>query len=467
MDASVQIRVRDVQAGVRAVHLRLPFRFGASTLTACPQLFVRVEVEVADRAVAQGWAAEMMVPQWFDKRAGFGPAANVGHLALSLELARSAYVGDTPATPFALFCRHYRALREAARTRDLTELSAGFGQAVLDRAVFDAACRALDVSFFEAAQRNVFGLEDTQLASDMLGWNWSAWFAQQRPLRTIDVRHTVGLLDEIETVRYGDDGLPMSLPAAIERYGHRYFKVKLRGDPAHDIARLRAVLATLARSVPDPHYTLDANEQYADRDTLEALLEGLRNLPPPLYIEQPLPREASLAPALKSLQSDAPLLMDEADGTLDAFAQGREVGWRGVSSKGCKGLYKALINRARCERWNREEGEVRYFMAAEDLTCQAGVSLQQDLALAALLGLSHSERNGHHYGGGFGSAPAAEARAFANAHADVYENASGSPRVRINDGAISLDSLFKPGFAHSADPDLTTLQPLASAAALL
>jgi hypothetical protein len=467
MDAAVQIRVRDVQAGVRPVHLRLPFRFGASTLTACPQLFARAEVEVAGRGVAHGWAAEMMVPKWFDKRSGFTPAKNVEHLALTVELARSAYTVDTPATPFGLFCRHYQALREEARSRDLTELSASFGQAVLDRAVLDAACRSLEISFFEAAQRNVLGLEDTQLASDMRGWDWTGWLAQLRPLRTIDIRHTVGLLDEIDTVRYGDDGLPVSLPAVIERYGHRYFKIKLGGDPARDMARLRAILATLARSVRDARYTLDANEQYAERDPLEALVAGLRDLPQPLYIEQPLPREASVAPALKSLRSPAPLLMDEADGALDAFAQGRAVGWNGVSSKGCKGLYKALINRARCERWNREEGEARYFMSAEDLTCQAGVSLQQDLALAALLGLTHSERNGHHYGGGFGSAPAAEARAFENAHADMYESASGSPRVRINAGAVSLDSLFKPGFAHSADPELSTLQPLATAAALL
>jgi len=200
---------------------------------------------------------------------------------------------------------------------------------------------------------------------------------------------------------------------------------------------------------------------------LERLLQGLRDLPRPLYIEQPLPREASLALTLNSLRSPAPLLMDEADGTLEAFVQGREVGWSGVSSKGCKGLYKALINRARCDRWNGECGEARYFMSVEDLTCQAGVSLQQDLAVAALLGLTHGERNGHHYGSGFGSAPTFESRAFATAHADLYEFAAGSPRLRIRAGAVALESLFKPGFAHGADPDITTLQPLATGAALL
>src|SRR5207249_10303089 len=133
--------------------------------------------------------------------------------------------------------------------------------AVFDSAVVNAVCRAIDVSFFEAARTNVFGLCDTTLANDLRGWDWNNWLAQLQPLRRIEVRHTVGLLDEIDAVHFADDGLPVSLPAVIERYGHRYFKIKLGGDPVHDIERLRAVLSVLRRSVATMHYTLDANEQ--------------------------------------------------------------------------------------------------------------------------------------------------------------------------------------------------------------
>jgi len=404
------------------------------------------------------------VPKWFDKRLEFSPAANVQHLVQSIELARAAYTTDAPATPFGLFCRHYADIGTTAASAGLTELSAAFGQAVIDRAVIDAVCRALEVSFFDGVRANIFGIGDTPLAADLHGWNWNAWLAQLRPLRRIDVRHTVGLLDEIETLHYADDGLPVSLPAVVERYGHRYFKIKLGGTPVKDLERLRSVLVVLSAHAGETRYTLDANEQYADLDALRELLRGLQDLAPPLYLEQPLPRELSLAPALLSLHSPVPLLMDEADGTLDAFVHARECGWSGVSSKGCKGIYKSLLNRARCERWNREHGRSRYFMSAEDLTCQAGVSLQQDLALAALLGLTHSERNGHHYGDGLVSAPAAERKAFLTAHPDLYDNAA---HLRIRAGALQLDSLFNPGFAHGADPDFTALQPLASAAALL
>ena len=48
-------------------------------------------------------------------------------------------------------------------------------------------------------------------------------------------------------------------------------------------------------------------------------------------------------------------------------------------------------------------------MSAEDLTTLAGVSVQQDLALVSLLGLTHVERNGHHFIDGMSFAPGGRA----------------------------------------------------------
>jgi hypothetical protein len=460
MTHAPRLVVRSVDARVRPVRLRLPFRFGAATLTACPQLFVRVEVDVVGVGRGEGFAAELMVPKWFDKRMGFTPRDNVGHLALATTHAADAYTHDTPATSFALFARHRDALARAGSAAGLTELSSTFGQAVVDRAVIDALCRATDCSFFEAAQRNLFGID---AVADLPGWHWNDWLAALTPRRSVEARHTVGLLDELDTLGYGGDGLPVSLRAAIQRYEHRSFKIKLGGDPAADLARLRSVLHVLTTEVGDFRYTLDGNEQYASIDALRELLRGLAQLPRPLYIEQPLPRELSLSAALPATDI-APFLMDEADGTLDAFAHGRELGWSGVSSKACKGVYKSLINRARCAQWNAAAGRQQHFMSAEDLTCQAGLAVQQDLALVALLGITHSERNGHHYGAGFGTAPAAEQAAFCRAHADLYDD---DAHLRIAGGAIRLDSLFAPGYAHSATPDWHATQPLADATALL
>jgi len=455
--AAPKLVVREVDLRVRPLRLRLPFRFGAHTLTACPQVFVRVAVELEGHARAHGFAAELMVPKWFDKRAAFTPRDNVGHLALALSNAAAAYTNDAPATSFGLFARHCAALMDAGRLQGLSELSAAFGAAVIDRAVIDALCRATGCSFFDAARANLLGI-DSRLTPDLAGWDWNAWLPMLQPLARIEARHTVGLLDELDSEQVGDDGLPISLRAVIARYGHRCFKIKLGGEPDADLARLRAVHAVLGATAGEYRHTLDGNEQYANRDALKALLAGLRELPTPLYIEQPMAREASFDAALPG-DAVAPFLMDEADATLDAFVRGRGAGWRGVSSKGCKGLYKALINRARCA-----QAGGRLFMSAEDLTCQAGLALQQDLALVALLGITHSERNGHHYGDGFGIAPAHEKAAFVRAHRGLYD---ADARLRIDGGMLSVASLAGPGFAHAAEPDWDSLQPPAAAPEML
>jgi hypothetical protein len=360
--------------------------------------------------------------------------------------------------------------------RDSTELSTAFGQAVLDRAVLDALCRATRMSMYTAIQRNLVGFCETPIAADLGDWDWSHWLAALAPSTSLQARHTIGMLDALDDERQADPAaLPVGLPDIVRRYGHRYFKIKLGGDVAADLARLDAVLATLDAVQPGHRFTLDGNEQYAGIDALVALCEGLRTLPrlaarpdALLYIEQPLARDASMDAALASLDTPAPLLLDEADGSLDAFPAARKAGWHGVSSKGCKGLYKSIINRARCDQWNaRAPDGPRCFMSAEDLTCQAGLSVQQDLALAALLGLAHCERNGHHYVDGFGDAPEQEQIAFAVAHLGLYEAAAGRARLAIHDGRIAIQSLGRTGFASSAIPDFDSLRPLADAPLLV
>jgi hypothetical protein len=176
-----------------------------------------------------------------------------------------------------------------------------------------------------------------------------------------------------------------------------------------------------------------------------------------LFVEQPIARHRALESHIEALASRRPVIIDESDGDLGAFVEARAMGYRGVSSKTCKGLYKSIINAARCARWNAEAGQPAYFMSAEDLTTQAGVAVQQDLALVSLLGLTHVERNGHHYVAGMAARPAAEQRAFLAAHPDLYRAADGVARVRIVGGRLAIGSLACPGFATAAEPDWSSM----------
>lgn len=462
----------------RDVALRLPFRFGAVTLRHATQAFVRVGVRLADGREAVGATAELMVPKWFDKSPELSQAQNTEQLRDSLRLARRlALEGNAPATAFTRFERQYPVqLREGAAL-GLNPLVSSFGLAQIDKAVLDGVCRALGLSFFDAMRRNAPGIRKTSLAPDLDDFDFDAMLTDLRPVRTLALRHTVGMADVLIEGRGADlpdDGLPATLDAVMRRYRPREFKLKLGGDAQQDRERLTAIASLLEQGCPDYRVTLDGNEQYADASTFLAFWRSMERdaeladlVRRVRYVEQPLARSVALRHPLGPLASAVPMMIDESDETLDAFLIAKELGYRAVSSKSCKGLYKSLINRARCELWNAQAGVRRYFMTAEDLTCQAGLAVQQDLALAALLGVTHIERNGHHYVAGMAGANEDEQRAFAQRHPALYTwqtrrdgMEGGVLRLRVDEGGIVLSDLHGEGFASNAMPHWTALREM-------
>jgi L-alanine-DL-glutamate epimerase-like enolase superfamily enzyme len=237
---------------------------------------------------------------------------------------------------------------------------------------------------------------------------------------------------------------------------------------AADLERLSAIAAVLERIDEPYHATLDGNEQYADVEGIVALWRNIRAEPrlkrlasSIAFIEQPIKRSHALAGDISALAEDIPVIIDESDDSLEAFPRARRLGYSGVSSKTCKGIYRSLLNAARCRLWNMEESSNRYFMSGEDLTIQAGLALQQDLALVALLGLTHVERNGHHYVNGMAGLPQGEQSAFLAAHGDLYERSHGAVRVRFERGELALASLACAGYASRAMPDWTSMKEMA------
>src|SRR5437899_10598436 len=85
------VRVLAAEFGVRPMMLRLPFKFGAVTLTRCPQVFVRATIECSGHGTTEGFAAELMVPRWFDKRADRTQTDNIVHLRQALGASADSY----------------------------------------------------------------------------------------------------------------------------------------------------------------------------------------------------------------------------------------------------------------------------------------------------------------------------------------------------------------------------------------
>ncbi len=424
---------------------RHPFRFGAVTVSGAPQLFLRADIETESGERSLGVTAELMVPKWFDKNPDLKPEATVAELRRALQVACDLYLAQTSfQTAFGLHARcHDATLAQCAR-EGIPGLAAAFGPAQIDKAILDALLRAVGRDVFSGLRDNLAGI-DARLTPDLDDASIRNYLATRMPASSVMVRHTVGMLDPLE-----------SLPAVHRDSGCRFFKLKLSGDPQNDRTRLTSIADALHGI--DYRVTLDANEQYATFAALAALctalssdaaLQELRSRL--LYIEQPLPRDRTFDMPLGELGRQFAFIVDEAESGYDTFPKALALGYRGISSKACKGIYKSLLNGARAAKW-RAENRGEAFVAAEDLTCQAGLAVQQDTALLAFHGIAHAERNGHHYVDGFADTPPAEARAFLAAHPDLYEERDGVIRLALHGGSLKIKSLAQTGFASGVHP---------------
>jgi hypothetical protein len=439
---SPRIAVKSIDLSERRVPFRHPFRFGAVTVNEAPQIFVHVTIEV-DGQRSTGAAAELMVPKWFNKDAGLSAGDTIDQLRQSSAIARTLYLEHTvPDTAFGLHAARNGTQVAACGKAGIPPLAANFGTAEIDKAILDALLRSQRTDFFNGMRTNLAGL-DARLTPDLDNSAISNFLTGRKVSQRIAVRYTIGMLDTLDSVR-----------EAI-RAKYRFFKIKLCGDPEKDRVRLSEVAALLGDN--DYQATLDANEQYRSIGDLDTLVKALQTdtalealAARLLYIEQPFARENTWNFDLRSLATRIAFIIDEADDSYDAFPRAKILGYRGVSSKSCKGLYKSLLNGARAACWNKAGED--FFISAEDLTCQAGLAVQQDNALVAFHGLKHAERNGHHYVDGFANTPALEAGSFLAAHADLYEKSDGIVRLAVHDGTIATESLAVPGFACALQP---------------
>ncbi len=466
MPDAPKLRVARVDLFERPVRLRLPFRFGVMTLTQAPQAFVRVELVDAQGRSSVGAGAEMLVPKWFEKLPDQSHEQDLQHLRTSVHTAAQVVTTLNPDSACGLSLAIDLHTTQFLHGQ-MQPLAAHYGPALLARAIADGVCRHLAVPFAQALQRDSLGLAAAlkahAVAPDLHDFDWATWLRQRSLPASIALRHTVGAVDALTEppADAPDDDLPSTLVGVMQHMAPKWLKIKLTGDVEFDQQRLEHI----AR-VPGAErcqITLDGNEQFANVQAVSAFWAELQGSPQlrallarVAWIEQPIHRQSALTSRVDT-PGLPPLVMDESDADWGSWPQAQALGYRGVSSKCCKGLYKSLVNAARIDRHNQSKPSQSCVLSAEDLTTQAGLGVQQDLCLVGLLGATHIERNGHHYVDGFGSAPADEARAFARTHADLYTPAD-RPRLYCVAGQISLKTIgAAPGFASAAHPDWSSL----------
>lgn len=470
------IALKESTLGLRNSTTRIPFRYGTANLTRCPQAVLRVIIS-CDGVEQRGFSGDCLPPSWFDKSPDKDFAQQIDDMLRVIRLAETVYArvfaAGTDFFPAWLACQEqiHRRCDEWA----LPPLLASFGSSLLERAILDAACRRHGLGFAEAVRSNIFGIDAGAIHAELRGLTPADWLPPA-PLQSVYVRQTVGLIDpllvaDIPPAERLQDGWPQAIEEYATRRGVCYYKVKVSNRFEADIERLTRLAGLLESHLGRDYYvTLDGNEQYKRAEDFEELVAGIRVRPElatlwanVLVVEQPFDRRVALDPVnargLHALSRQKPVIIDESDGTLDACAQALETGYRGVSSKNCKGAIRSVLNAGLIWLRNDRGARADFVMTGEDLCTVGIVPVQSDLCLAATLGLQHVERNGHHYHPGLTYVPEPQRRAALAAHPDFYVEEHDIIGPRIEDGRFRIGSFHGPGFGFGVEPDMAAMEP--------
>ena len=472
-------RIKDIRLFVRETKpARLALSLGKKAQGAAPPApmtsplcHCHVDLEDASGNTTFGCSADRLSVRWLDKRPGREKSTKLRELVSLLEKTRDIYLKRPQfETPFAIWLRNHSTVMTLGRTAGQEDLTSVFASSLFERAIIDAVCRSHNLSLLEMLAGDKLGFQPSKIHASLKSDKANSFLPPQISAR-IHVRHTVGFFDPLDdtdrpAANRLNDGLPETLEEIISEYGIRYFKVKVSGNPEADYQRLTRVWNVLPHAA-EPIITLDANEAFDKPAQFVQFLKRLREDQLGLFqhiafVEQPFPRSISLSPrseaAIRAGNSIKPLVIDESDAGLDSFPSAVRLGYSGTSHKNCKGVFKSLANRALMLQLL--DDKARLFMTGEDLQNLPIVPLHQDLLMVAILGLTHCERNGHHYNRGLSMLSPKDKQSVVKNHTDLYQKRGDEWYLKVQQGQVAINSLFRPGFAVADEPDWASMMEL-------
>lgn len=475
--SNTTLRVIDDALFLRNITMRLPFRYGKAVLVAAPLLHLRLVMEGSDGRKVSGVAADMLPPKWFDKDPSKKFEDNIHDLITAVRIAGNVYRDASygGATPFDTWANAHPVVMRYGRESGLNGLTTQFGSSLYERALIDAHGKHLGATFHTMLRDNLLGIRPDNIAPQLAGFS-PRDFVAQTPPTGVHIRHTVGLGDALRDSELPEgerrvQGLPATVEGWIREAGVHYFKIKASGDATVDGARLESIFGLLRECAPvDYAVTLDGNEQFTSLAALKDWWDTLSARPAlsgfwqrVLYFEQPVDRARALEVSREEVAALGPafppLLIDESDDAVDTFQRAVNCGYRGVSAKNCKGVFKSVVNAAVAAHLSHGKPGA-FFLSAEDLCNQPVVPLQQDLCVASALGVTHAERNGHHYAGLLDHLSQKERAQALSQHGSLYEPHGASGRLRIRDGVVDVRSLQVPGLGIAGEVDFESMIPV-------
>lgn len=431
-------------------------------MTELPHLIVCIDLEI-DGEKADGIASEGLPPKWFTKNPSttFEEQDLPDMLRVIHQAADFLSEHKEPQAFFPLWQSLYHKQMTWAGENGIPPLLASLGTSLMERALLDGMCRHLGRPLHTLLDEII---ELGAIHPELCGKKPSDFLSP--PTDILIARHTVGLGDPLDASDVTPenavcDGLPFTLEECIADYGLTHFKVKLCGDFDRDSTRLRRLAAIFEEKGPAGfQFTLDGNEQYKDIGEFRthwdkhradpALADFWEHL---LFVEQPLHRDYALidavGSALAAWNEAPPMIIDESDAEMDSLPRALELGYAGTSHKNCKGVLKGIANA--CLLKHRGRSGV---LSGEDLANVGPIALLQDLAVMALLGITHVERNGHHYFRGLSMWPKSVTDTVFLKHGDLYHpHDEGFPTLAIHGGKIRIGTVNAAPFGCAALDD--------------
>lgn len=302
--------VRVVSTSITFAHVPFakPLRLSSGPVDGLTEARVRMRVRTRDGREAAGEGSVLLSYPW----AGGTDGAMRAHVAALADAARSLGFGD----PF----EHGAKLLDLAGTLVGPALAAAVALGPVDQAVHDAWARAAGASAYAMYAADHLNHDLSHYLGPDFAGRWPGEWLAARPATVLPVQDVLGVDEPVENTA-----------------GRRWVKVKLSGDVAADIVRVRK----LERY--GGNLSLDPNEAYLRPAELAELLAAVRAE----YVEQPVPRDQAGPGPLP-----VPVLADE--GLPDPRALDELTGWDGIVVKTCRGQTAALL--AYC--WARLRGRL-------------------------------------------------------------------------------------------------------------
>ena len=132
------LRIAGSDLRVFNMHLRMPFKYGITTLRELPHLFMKLDLQI-DGMTKSGISSDHLPPKWFTKNPDTHARDDIADM---IEVIRAAVIhaqqaGDC-ANLFDLWIRTYAAQKTWAAAKNFPPLLWNFGVSLVERAIIEA-----------------------------------------------------------------------------------------------------------------------------------------------------------------------------------------------------------------------------------------------------------------------------------------------------------------------------------------